>query len=89
MTPRLDQEEQLISDHLDTLTSVADVENVKKRLVSAAKGTLKRDRATTIRFTAYELELFKRKAAEEGMRYQVLVSSVLHKYITGRLVEAK
>jgi predicted DNA binding CopG/RHH family protein len=40
-----------------------------------------------IRIDAAELEKIKRQAEKEGLRYQTLIKSVLHKYITGQLVE--
>jgi predicted DNA binding CopG/RHH family protein len=32
-----------------------------------------------------DLDMLKRRAAEEGLPYQTLISSVLHKYVSGRL----
>lgn len=40
-----------------------------------------------IRIDTEELERIKGQAAKEGLPYQTLVKSVLHKYITGQLVE--
>ena len=46
-------------------------------------------RVLNIRISEYDLTHLKRKAEEEGMPYQTLISSVLHKYITDRLVDEK
>jgi predicted DNA binding CopG/RHH family protein len=40
-----------------------------------------------IRITRKDLDGIKLKAAEEGIPYQTLVASIIHKYVTGRLME--
>ncbi|AHC16500.1 hypothetical protein L21SP2_3160 [Salinispira pacifica] len=40
-----------------------------------------------IRIDLFELEKIKERPAREGLRYQAFVKSVLHKYISGQLVE--
>lgn len=42
-----------------------------------------------IRISPEELELIKERADREGLKYQTLVKSVLHKYVTGQLVESR
>ena len=42
-----------------------------------------------IRISSSELEKIKAVAAQEGLRYQTFIKSVLHKYITGQLTEEK
>jgi predicted DNA binding CopG/RHH family protein len=41
-----------------------------------------------IRISRAELDRIKKQAAKEGLKYQSLVKSVLHKYVTGQLVDA-
>ena len=41
-----------------------------------------------IRISRAELDRIKKQAAKEGLRYQSLVKSILHKYVTGQLVDA-
>lgn len=41
-----------------------------------------------IRISTADLERIKERAAREGLKYQSLVKSVLHKYVTGQLVES-
>ena len=55
----------------------------------AAKGFLKSETKMNIRISPEELQRIKDKASKEGLRYQTLVKSVLHKYVTGQLVERK
>ena len=50
-----------------------------------AKATLRKDQRMNIRISKADLDRLKAKAAEEGIPYQTLVSSVLHKYVSGSL----
>ena len=67
--------------------TVQNLEEMKKKLKIAAKNTLLKDQRMNIRIAQKDLEGLKTKALEEGMPYQTLVSSILHKYITGKLIE--
>ena len=58
-----------------------------KRFQEAAQATLRKDKRVNIRMTERDLVHFQKKAIDEGLPYQTLISSVLHKYINGRLVE--
>jgi predicted DNA binding CopG/RHH family protein len=40
-----------------------------------------------IRISAKDLEALQKRALEEGLPYQTLIASLLHKYVAGRLVE--
>lgn len=51
----------------------------------AAADYLKKDARINIRLSGPDLKLLKRRAAEDGIPYQTLVASVLHKFVTGRL----
>ena len=53
----------------------------------AARATAIKDRRVNIRLSSGDLSDIQVKALEEGMPYQTLIASVLHKYVTGRLVE--
>jgi predicted DNA binding CopG/RHH family protein len=57
----------------------------KSRVI--ASSTMTKDQRMNIRIARRDLEALKIKALEEGMPYQTLVSSIIHKYLTGRLVE--
>ena len=57
-----------------------------KRYVRAARSTLKKDRRVNIRLSQVDLEGIQTKAFEEGLPYQTLISSLLHKYVSGSLV---
>ncbi len=57
------------------------------RLREAARLTLRKDKRVNIRMTERDLAHFQKTAIHEGLPYQTLISSILHKYINGRLVE--
>ncbi len=50
----------------------------------AATRYMKKDARINIRLSDMDLSLIKRKAAQEGLPYQTLIASILHKYAMGR-----
>jgi predicted DNA binding CopG/RHH family protein len=69
------------------LVPLASSQAERKKLRDAARATLVKDRRVNIRLSSPLLSDLQARAAEEGMPYQTLIASVLHKYVTGRLVE--
>jgi predicted DNA binding CopG/RHH family protein len=57
------------------------------RFKAAARATALKDRRVNIRLSSGDLSDIQVKALEEGVPYQTLIASVLHKYVTGRLTE--
>ncbi len=57
------------------------------RMREAARATAMKDQRINIRLSAGDLRDIQVKALQEGMPYQTLIASVLHKYATGRLAE--
>jgi predicted DNA binding CopG/RHH family protein len=53
-----------------------------------ARNTLKKNRKINIRISENDLSALQRKAARDGIPYQTLIGSVLHKYASGFLKEA-
>jgi len=68
------------------LTSVATKSELAK-FKAAARATAIKDRRVNIRLSSGDLSDIQVKALEEGIPYQTLIASVLHKYVTGRLSE--
>ena len=68
---------------------ISDFKDEANRYQEAAKATLRKDKRVNIRMTERDLLQFKKAAVREGLPYQTLISSVLHKYINGRLVEER
>jgi predicted DNA binding CopG/RHH family protein len=69
--------------------SVGDVKSYKKSLMKAAKETMAKDQRMNLRISKRDLNSLKAKAFEEGMGYQTLVTSILHKYLSGKLKESQ
>jgi predicted DNA binding CopG/RHH family protein len=57
------------------------------RYKAAARATLRKDKRVNIRMAERDLVRFQKTAVHEGLPYQTLISSILHKYINGRLIE--
>ena len=66
---------------------VKNLKDWKTLLSKTATNTLTKDQRMNIRITKNDLEGIKLKAIEEGMPYQTLVASVIHKYVIGKLTE--
>lgn len=61
--------------------SVSNLSSQKKKYAQIARNTLKKNKSITIRLAERDLQKIKAKAAEEGLPYQTLITSVIHKYI--------
>lgn len=85
-TEKLNKEEQELLDAFEADEFKSDL-NEKRRtqLAKLAETTIKKDKRINIRISSRDLEALQRRALEEGLPYQSLVSSVLHKYISGGL----
>ncbi len=60
----------------------------REGIVLAAKNTGRKDQRMNIRMSTTDMNKLKAKALHEGMPYQTLVSSILHKYVNNQLHEA-
>jgi len=87
----LNSEEREMMDSIEQgeWSSVSDFSSLKDRLMRAATETALKDYRINIRISRKDVEALKTKALEEGIPYQTLVTSILHKYVTGRIVEKK
>jgi predicted DNA binding CopG/RHH family protein len=68
------------------------VRNQKRELARfrvSAEATLLKNKRVNIRLSARDLERLQARAAEEGIPYQTLMASVLHKFVSGRLIESR
>ncbi|MGX6960403.1 MAG: hypothetical protein ACIPMY_04120 [Rickettsia endosymbiont of Pentastiridius leporinus] len=87
---KLTEEEQEIldyfeQDHIIKKPISAEVEKEINIAKNAAANFFKKSERINIRLTLYDLNHIKRIAAQEGMPYQTLITSVLHKYASGYL----
>lgn len=60
---------------------------MRKAHIAAARRTFKKNKRVNIRMSEKDLELLQERALRDGIPYQTLMSSVLHKYVQGRLHE--
>ncbi len=67
---------------------VANLDDEIVRYASGAAAALTKDKRINIRLSSRDLEDIQMRAAEEGMPYQTLIASIVHKYASGRLIEA-
>jgi predicted DNA binding CopG/RHH family protein len=67
--------------------SVPNLKDEIERYAATAAATLSKDKRINIRLSSRDLEDIQMRAAEEGMPYQTLIASILHKYASGRLLD--
>ena len=85
----LDSEENELIESIrrDEWEEAKDVRKIKKQALEYAEATAKKDKRMNIRISERDLKNLKRKAMEEVIPYQTMVSMVLHKYLAGRFSE--
>lgn len=60
----------------------------RARFERAAADTLRKDRRVNLRLSSRDLDAIKKRALLEGLPYQTLIASVIHRYAAGTLREA-
>lgn len=85
---KLDNEEQEILDAYEkgTLKSAKNAKRLMEISKRAAADYVKKEARINIRLSKHDLFHIKSKALEEGIPYQTLVASIIHKYLNGTLV---
>jgi predicted DNA binding CopG/RHH family protein len=86
---KLSREEQDILDAFDQgrLQRPPDGQEIARRHRSYAEALVKKDARVNIRLSSKDLRGLQKRALEEGIPYQTLIASILHKYVEGRLRE--
>lgn len=85
----LDEEEKEIENMLNFKT-IKRPKNIKSKITSLKKTAtnyLRKNKQINIRITSADLLRLKEVAADEGLPYQTLIASVLHKYVTGQTIQ--
>ena len=82
-----EEKEFLESYERDEWQSVKNKKSEISRYQQIAKGTFKKDSRINIRMSSKDIHAMQLKALEEGIPYQTLITSVLHKYVSGKLAE--
>ena len=83
----IDQEEKDLMSSIenDEWQPVKNIAQEKEKAVAAARNTLKKDKRINLRLTQKDYHQIQIKAIEEGIPYQTLISSLVHKYLNGSL----
>ena len=84
-----EEKELLESYEKDEWKPLKDQKKKMSRYQEIAKATFKKDSRVNIRMSSKDVHAIQVKAFEEGIPYQTLISSILHKYVTGKLSERK
>ncbi len=66
--------------------SVKNLGSEIKRYQAMARATLRKDKRVNIRISSHDLERLQKKAIEDGIPYQTLIASLIHRFVSGRLV---
>ncbi len=86
---KLDHEETelLKSLEADEWKSVPNVEQEKKRYQNIARQTLNKNKRVNLRMTEKDFDSAQVQAIEAGIPYQTFLASIVHRYLTGQLIE--
>ena len=84
MKHRLTDEEKAMEEPADKLRPVSDERREQNESIIRKDS---KNQAISLRLSEFDLELLKKKAEAEGLPYQILISSVLHKYVTDQLFD--
>jgi len=82
-----DEEKELMASiEADEWQSVQDLDAEKEKAMEAARNTIKKNKRINLRLSEKDYYQIQIRAVEEGMPYQTLISSIVHKYLNGTLV---
>ncbi|MCW7753931.1 antitoxin [Desulfobotulus sp. H1] len=83
----IDQEEKDLMESIehDEWQPVKNFDLERKKAIEAARNTLKKDKRINLRLSQKDYHQIQIKAIEEGIPYQTLISSIVHKYLNGSL----
>lgn len=84
MNHKLTKEEQIIEDNLENYKSVS---GEKRNRIESIIEKTRKNKAISMRMSSFDLDLLKEKAQREGMPYQTLLNTIVHKYVTNQLVD--
>lgn len=86
---KLDREEAEILEAFEagTLTRTEDADDLLERHKQYAEATFRKDARINIRLSSRDLRRLQKRALAEGIPYQTLIASILHKYVEGRMCD--
>jgi predicted DNA binding CopG/RHH family protein len=87
----IDQEEKELMESIehDEWQPVKNIAKERKKAMVAARNTLKKDKRINLRLSQKDYHQIQIKAVEEGIPYQTLISSIVHKYLNGSLTHRR
>ena len=77
-------EEKAIENDIENLKPIS---GAKKKQIEHIIAQAKKNRSISLRISNFDLDRLKEKASNEGIPYQTLINSILHKYITNQFYE--
>jgi predicted DNA binding CopG/RHH family protein len=84
-----DEERKLITAYeRGKFKPVKDQKKAKQAAAQTARRYMRKDARINIRLSTADLEMLKQRAVKEGLPYQTLIASLLHKYVSGRVLSA-
>jgi len=84
MNYNLTPEEREIEERADEFVSVTGEE---RKEVESIITRARKSRPVNLRMSEYDLELVKRRAGRDGLPYQTLINSIVHRYVTDQMVD--
>jgi len=86
---KLSEEEKELLDSVERgeWKTIPNFKKEAKQYQEYARATFRKDKRVNIRISEKDLVNIQKRAIQEGLPYQTLISSVLHKFVNGRLIE--
>ena len=83
----IDQEEKDLMESIehDDWQTIRKIDQEKEKAITAARNTLRKNKRINLRLTQKDYHQIQIRAIEEGIPYQTLISSLVHKYLNGSL----
>jgi len=88
-TEEVDERKLLESYERGEWKTVKNLKGEVRKLRAAARSTLQKDKRINIRMSSRDLNQVQVIAAQEGIPYQTLISSIIHKYVSGSLTDRR
>ena len=84
-----EEKDMLDSYEKNEWRSVKNLKSQMSRYRVMAKATLRKDKRVNIRISSQDLEGVQKRSIEDGIPYQTLIASVIHRYVAGRFSEKR
>ncbi len=84
-----DEKELMASIETDEWQPVQNFKAEKKKAITSARQTLKKNKRINLRLSEKDYHQIQIRAVEEGIPYQTLISSIVHKFLNGTLISKR